>query len=111
MTTYTADQITRIGGQEWRRGDQHRIYINPDVWKALIGLNTTHYKTGNINSATLDGEPISHSRAYDIVSCIDSVYLDVATGELRIMIRRNRYSDQVPGWIRAAIADQVFGQE
>lgn len=108
MTTYTAEQIIRIGGREWRKGNKHRVYINRDVWTRLIGLETSHYKTGNIRSATLDGEQISNSRAYDILHCIDSVYWDSTDGQIHIRIAwPGRYSDRVPDWIRDGIAEAV----
>jgi hypothetical protein len=108
MTTYTASQITGIGGREWRKADDTlRVYINADVWAPMVGLDVDHYNSGNISCATLDGQEISNGRARDILGCIDKVYWDSADGQIHILVYRNRYSDQVPGWIREAIARSV----
>lgn len=111
MNTYTAEQIIRIGGSEWRKGGKHRVYINTAVWKKLIGLETSHYNSGNIASATLDGERISNSHARDILSCIDSVYWDAADGQIHIWTRRSRCSSEVSDLIRAGIAQAVADSE
>ena len=48
-------------GSEWQKNNMHRIYFN-DI-AALYGLHTSHYNTGNISGATLDGEKISNTSA------------------------------------------------
>lgn len=50
------------------RTGQTRRYVNN--LEALIGLETSHYNTGNIAGAWLDGEVISNSQAYKIRSMI-----------------------------------------
>lgn len=65
MTTYTAEQITSIGGNLWERGTKRRVYLND--WPTLIGLDIERYNTGNIRHATLDGETISNSRAHKLL--------------------------------------------
>lgn len=107
MTTYTADQIEALGGHRWTKADKDRVYLNVEVWAALIGLETSHYGTGNISGATLDGEAISNARAKDILGCIDKVFWDSTDGQIHITGYHNRYFDQVPGWIRDAIAEAV----
>lgn len=107
-TTYTAEQIIAIGGREWIKGDKHRVYLNQDIWTALIGLEVEHYKSGTISSASLDGERISNSQAYKILAAIDAVWLDVTTGQIVISRYTTRpLADEVPGWIRAGIAKAV----
>jgi hypothetical protein len=57
----TAEILVKIGGKEWTKGSMHRVYMNGlATW---FGLETTRYNTGNVSSATLDGEPISNSQA------------------------------------------------
>ncbi len=68
-------------GKEWIKEDMHRIYINN--LETIYGLQTTSYKTGNISSATLNGEKISNSRARQLscdLSCA-KIYYDVKTGK------------------------------
>lgn len=107
MNTYTAQQIEAIGGRAWTKNDKHRVYLNNDVWLALIGLETSHYNTGNISGATLNGEHISNAAAKDIIGAVSKVYWDAVDNQIHILIYRNRYSDQVPGWIRDAVAAAV----
>lgn len=110
MNTYTAEQITAIGGNEWIKGGKHRVYINQDVWSKLIGLDIQRYKSGNISSATLDGVLISNSEAKRILGAIDSVWLDVATGLIHIrtyMCTRPALAEEVCAWIRDGIAKAV----
>lgn len=107
MRNYTAEQITAIGGQHWTKGGHDRVYLNANIWARLIGLEISYYGTGNISSATLDGESIANGRARDILGCIDKVYWDATDSQIHITIYRNRYSDRVPGWIRAGIAEAV----
>jgi len=62
-TRYTAEQIEAIGGNRWThpRTGEIRVYLNE--WPALVGLEISHYGTGNISGATLNGRPISNRRA------------------------------------------------
>ncbi len=108
--TYTATQIIRIGGREWTKPGLHRVYINRDIWTNLIGLETNNYKSGNISAATLDGEPISNSRASKILQTVSGVWLDCETG--RIHVRYTPGSrDDVPAWIQDGIAERVAATE
>jgi Homeodomain-like domain len=107
MTTYTAEQIEAIGGNRWRKNGMDRVYLDSNVWAALIGLEIGYYNSGNISWAQLNGEDISNGRARDILGCIGKVYWDSIDGRIHITVYRNRYSGEVPGWIRAAIAKAV----
>src|SRR5690554_6183525 len=93
MTTYTAEQITAIGGREWTGyNGQKRVYLNN--WYDLVGLEISTYKTGNVSSAALNGEPISNSAGNDLRQA--KVWLDVATGQIRTDIgerAKNRHFD------------------
>lgn len=68
MSVLTAANLKKIGCSEWVHPStgEVRIYIN-DL-PELYGLRTSHYKTGNISSATLDGNTISNSEAGRILS-------------------------------------------
>lgn len=56
-------------GREWSTDRYHRIYIN-DL-PTLYGLKVTRYKTGNISSATLDGERISNGHASKLLTSLE----------------------------------------
>jgi hypothetical protein len=64
----TQDQINSLVeiGNEWAVGKMHRIYFeNLYNW---YGLKVNTYKSGNICSATLNGESISNTTANEILS-------------------------------------------
>jgi hypothetical protein len=60
-TMTTPEALQQMGYRIWESGDKCRIYIN-DLAR-WYGIETTHYNTGNISSATLNGSGISNSRA------------------------------------------------
>lgn len=66
-------KLVEMGGNEWKKGDHHRVYFNNA--NKLIGLSINKYNTGNVSSATLDGEKISNSYAKTIAD--EKVYFDV----------------------------------
>lgn len=75
-------------GNEWKAGDKHRIYINK--LEELYGFDANYYGTGNISSATLDGEQISNSKARKIKTNLDF-------GKLWYDVNAKRfYSDRLP---------------
>ncbi|MFK8851177.1 hypothetical protein [Streptomyces sp. Ac-502] len=107
---YSVETMTAIGGRRWQRGDKDRVYLND--WAAFAGLETSHYNTGNISSASWQGEHISNSQAYKLAGCIDKVWFDTADGKLhgrygfsesRVASREEVWAAVVSG-IRAAIA-------
>lgn len=74
------ETLVKLGGKEWTKNGMHRVYMNGlATW---FGLETTRYNTGNVSSATLDGEPISNSQAKRIGDHLFDAkfYYDVNTG-------------------------------
>jgi hypothetical protein len=64
MSTLNVEALKRIGS-EWVKADKHRIYFNDlTVW---YGLECSYYNTGNVSSATLDGEHVSNCEARRIL--------------------------------------------
>jgi len=112
MDTYTAAQIIRIGGREWRKGDLHRVYIHTEVWMDLVGLKIERYRSGRIARAWLRGEKISNNKAYALVAGAQKVYLDVRAGLLYIgAIAPTADSEEIAALIRAAVAERVAATE
>lgn len=66
--TITVEALEAIGGNRWQKGDHDRIYFNDLA--SLYGLDYTTYKTGNVMSASLNGEKISNSKASKILSSL-----------------------------------------
>ena len=99
MSTYTAEQIIRIGGKEWRKGDRHRVYINRHVLQRLLGLEVDYYNSGSIRRAELRGQRISNSEAGRILA--SEVYWEA--GELHIR-SASRHREDIIDAITAAVA-------
>jgi len=76
----TADTMVAIGGRRWQKNGMDRVYIND--WAAFAGLETSHYKTGNVSGASFQGRGIANGRVAGILSAIDKVWYDAADGNL-----------------------------
>lgn len=72
--------LKEMGANEWHKGNYNRLYLNEAV-DALIGLETECYKSGNIKSAWLKGEPISNAEAGRIIERTCRAYVDLDTME------------------------------
>lgn len=77
---YSVETITAIGGNLWERHGKRRVYLND--WPTLAGIDWDTYKTGNISSATYQGEPISNRQAGLLLGSIDKIWFDDADGKL-----------------------------
>jgi len=72
-TDLTREQLESVGGKYWEKNGMHRIYFNNVT--EIIGLNVSRYNTGNISSASINGQRLSNSRAGEIFNqCRDSKF-------------------------------------
>lgn len=102
--------MTAIGGRRWQKNGMDRVYLND--WAELAGIETSHYGTGNIASASYQGETISNSQAYKLLGSIDKVWFDAADGKLHCrygfgesrVASREQVWDAVVAGVRTAIA-------
>ena len=78
----TAAAIIALGGNRWQRNGMDRVYLNN--WTEFVGISVSHYNTGNISGASIDGEPIANGRMSRILGSVDKVYFDIADGKLHI---------------------------
>jgi hypothetical protein len=76
----TIDSLIAIGGRRWQKNGHDRVYIND--WATFAGLETSHYKTGNVSGASFRGYAIANGRVAGIASAIDKVWFDAADGQL-----------------------------
>ena len=93
--------LTAAGGNRWQKGGRDRIYF--DTRNALVGLETSRYKTGNISSATFKGKAISNSEARRlIVAALDTkMYYDVATGVIHYGKSGNaKFDELLEGYVK-----------
>jgi hypothetical protein len=107
---FSTETMTAIGGNRWQKNGMDRVYIND--WAEFADIDVAHYNTGNISSASYQGEGISNSQAYKLLGSIDKVWFDAETGKLhcryghsesRIASREEVWEAVVAG-IRTAIA-------
>lgn len=80
VTEKMIEVLKELGANEWHKGNYNRLYLNEAV-DALIGLETECYKSGNIKSAWLKGEPISNAEAGRIIERTCKAYVDLNTRE------------------------------
>lgn len=86
----TDQQIAKLeaaGGKRWQKYGKDRIYINTTE----LGLEVSYYKTGNVSSASWQGEGISNADGRRLLA--SKVYVDVATGELSVSTSFGLYDD------------------
>jgi hypothetical protein len=76
----TVAAMVAIGGRRWQRNGMDRVYIND--WAEFAGLETSHYKSGNVSGASFKGRGIANGRVAGFVGAIDKVYFDAADGQL-----------------------------
>ncbi|MFE6868290.1 hypothetical protein ACFVFS_17210 [Kitasatospora sp. NPDC057692] len=95
---FTVDTMLAIGGNRWQRNGHDRIYLNN--WAELAGLDVSHYKSGNINGATWQGEGISNSQARLILGSLDKVWFDTADNQVHCRF----------GWTKSRVAtpDEIW---
>lgn len=65
------EALEALGFKRWTKAGMDRMYINASD----LGLVCTYYKTGNISSATFDGESISNSYGRDLKAA--KTYIDL----------------------------------
>lgn len=68
-------------GRIWEKAGYKRLYMNKEKLQEAAGLKIDRYKSGNIASASLNGEKISNSRAGRILYSISNSYIDMKTGK------------------------------
>lgn len=93
--TSKIDQLLSIGGSEWTDYGYHRIYINNLC--ELYGLDYTTYKTGNIQSATLNGKSLSNGKASGLRGHLGyaKMWYDVKTEKYMTKDLHDDYRDQI----------------
>lgn len=78
-----AEMLLSMGGREWAKGGLHRIYLPVEVSARVLELKVTRYDSGNISSATLEGEKISNASAKEILYDLEGAYYDVVADKFK----------------------------
>lgn len=74
------------GANLWEAGDKARVYLNSNLINKMLGLKVATYNSGNISSATLNGESISNGYAKALIEATDKVYYDVKLEKFVVQI-------------------------
>lgn len=104
--TGLVSQLGLLGFNRWEKttdSGRHmdRMYIDAES----LGLWCDHYKTGRICDATLDGEYLSHSRAYDYKHA--KTYFDLDDGRIHMT---KGYAGEELGHRAKALLEAVTGR-
>ena len=106
---HTQEQISKIKelGNEWQKGNHHRVYFN-DLG-TLYGIKTNRYNSGNIQSATLDGKAISNSQARQLLQKFASVkfWFDLTDNKFKFNDPYSEVNKEMMRKIQAAVEAQL----
>jgi hypothetical protein len=88
MSEQVVEKLVSLGGKRWQKTGNNgeamdRVYFDAKILRELYGLKLSFYNTGNISSATLDGEHVSNSQAGRILGEIEGCkfWYDIITGK------------------------------
>ncbi|HHZ7200348.1 TPA: hypothetical protein ACWLZG_001909 [Proteus mirabilis] len=73
----TESKLIKLGCAFWENYGKRRVYINNEQLESVFELRVNAYNTGNISNAFMNGEKISNSRAYKLLSV--KPYFDCVT--------------------------------
>lgn len=98
MTDEQIKMLENAGFHRWTKYEKDRLYVTEEA----VGLDISRYNTGNVSSASLNGEGISNSEAKRILSGIDGAFVDVETSKL--VVKSPFYTNKATEIIEKAIA-------
>lgn len=79
VIAYTVETLTAVGGNRWQKNGMDRIYFDNPA--QLAGLETHHYKSGNISGAYWQGELVSNSQGHKLATSIHKFWFDLTDGQ------------------------------
>lgn len=88
------------GFKRWTKGGHDRLYIDAES----LGLEIGRYKTGNVKSATWQGNRISNADGHRLMA--SKIYVDVKTGELHVNTEFDSYDHPLTE-IAQALVDSI----
>lgn len=82
MTQEQAEKLGRV----WEKNGMRRIYFNTDIIMDALNFKVDYYKTGNICSASYDGEGISNTQARKLMGRIREakIWFDLADSKVHL---------------------------
>jgi hypothetical protein len=78
----TAEHIIALGGSRWTKNGMDRVYLND--WTQCAGIEVSHYNSGNVSGAWINGRGIANGRIGAILGAVDKVYFDTADNKLHV---------------------------
>ncbi len=79
---YTEEQLVCLAkvGNRWQKYDKDRVYFDVEDVLHWLGYRWSYYNTGNVSSASLNGEKISNYSFNRTYASIEKVWYDVSEG-------------------------------
>ena len=102
MNEKMIEKLAAKGFNRWTKGKYDRMYVNAKD----LGLVCEYYKTGNVHSATFQGERVSNSEAYRMKAA--KTYIDVETGEV---VSDNHYLKEAAEEVLEAVKAEIEAKE
>jgi hypothetical protein len=77
-----ADKLKSIGGKEWIKNNQHRIYFNAESVLEAVGYKIDRYDSGKVRMLIdPDGNEVGFSATKEFLDDLDGAFYDVETNK------------------------------
>lgn len=81
MTDKKLETLLAMGASRWTKYGRDRLYLRK-CYKDLLKMKISYYNSGNISSASINGEGISNSEANKIKNMAYDCYIDLLKDEI-----------------------------
>lgn len=105
MKDATIKKYEAAGFKRWTKDGMDRLYIDAEA----LGLEVERYGTGNVKSATWQGEKVSNADARRILA--SKAYIDIETGELHVSSDFEKYGMPSVGEMARELAESIDDEE
>ena len=90
MTEKMIEKLIENGARRWTKYGKDRLYFNATN---VLNLEISYYNTGNVRTATLNGERISNSDARRYLDA--KAYIDLTTDELHVSAKNEEIASTI----------------
>lgn len=94
--------LLAMGASRWTKYGRDRLYLR-NCYQELLKMKISYYNSGNISSASLDGEGISNSEANRIKNMAYDCYIDLMKDEIVVDGKENSRVENFKALISEAI--------
>lgn len=81
MNEKKINTLLAMGASRWSKYGRDRLYLR-NCYKDLLKMKISYYNSGNISSASINGESISNSEANRIKNMAYGCYIDLIKDEI-----------------------------